>query len=131
VNEPIKRPGHGPERARSLARQIKRDVAAGICGPGYWLRQVDFEKRYTAPRLQVRHAIDSPAEKGLVRYVARRGYCVEEFSIDRLAPIICRMEAEARRCDDALTTGTVEDHEAANLAFNGAMREPRACLFYL
>jgi DNA-binding GntR family transcriptional regulator len=147
MHELAMRPGLGSERARAVARAIERDISRGELGPGAWLKQVDLERRYDATRIEVRQALDRLAEKGLVKHLARRGYCVEDFDPERLAQImeiravlevaaaelviarldeesLATMQAEAVRFRDSLSDGTVEEAEDANLAFHRTMLAP-------
>lgn len=147
MGAPLARPGLGAARVQALAHRMERDIALGDLGPGAWLKQIDLEKRYGAPRMVVRQALDRMVAKGLVKHLARRGYCVEDFDAARLAEVmevravlevaaaelvITRldataleaMEREAERFRAGVLDGTVEQHEAANLAFHRIMLAP-------
>jgi len=136
-----------PARNRDLVRLLETDIHLGRLGPGSWLRQIDLEAAYNATRLDIRQALDRLVEKRLVRHIARRGYQVEDFDPARVAQVmevravlevaaaalvidrlddtaLATMQQHAERFATALESGTVEDQEAANIAFHTAMLAP-------
>jgi DNA-binding GntR family transcriptional regulator len=136
-----------PARTRDLTRLLEQDIHLGRLGPGSWLRQIDLEAAYGATRLDIRQALDRLVEKRLVRHIARRGYQVEDFDPARVAQVmetravlevaaaalvidkldesaLATMQRHAEAFATALESGTVEDQEAANIAFHTAMLAP-------
>ncbi|WP_203072842.1 GntR family transcriptional regulator [Falsiroseomonas ponticola] len=136
-----------PARTRDLTRLLEQDIHLGRLGPGSWLRQIDLEAAYGATRLDIRQALDRLVEKRLVRHIARRGYQVEDFDPARVAQVmetravlevaaaalvidkldesaLATMQRHAEAFATALESGTVEDQEAANIAFHTTMLAP-------
>lgn len=133
-----------PHRVAEVAGAIERDIHVGRLGTGTWLKQIDLEERYGVSRILVRQALDRLVEKGLVRLVARRGYCVEEMPEERLRQILGvrailemaaaeemmgrfdaagldRLDALAADFSKSVERGTVEEQEATNRAFHVEM----------
>jgi DNA-binding GntR family transcriptional regulator len=137
-----------PHKVAEVAGAIERDIHVGRLGKGTWLKQIDLEERYGVSRIVVRQALDRLVEKGLVRLVARRGYCVEDMPDDRLRQILGvrailemaaaeevmgkfsaaeldRLDKLAAAFAESVARGTVEEQEATNRAFHVEML--RAC----
>jgi DNA-binding GntR family transcriptional regulator len=133
--------GSGP---KDLALQIERDINSGRISPGSWLKQIDLEKSYGAPRLAVRHALERLAERQFVELLPNRGYRVKEFDTERFNNIInirailevaaaelvagqlgedniSRMRAAAEDFSKAVANGTSADREEANRTFHREM----------
>lgn len=133
-----------PHRVAEVANAIERDIHVGRLPTGAWLKQIDLEERYGVSRILVRQALDRLVEKGLVRLIARRGYCVEEISHERVRQIVGvrailevaaaeellaepgaadleRLDALAAAFADRVAYGTFEEQEVANRAFHAEM----------
>ena len=102
----------------ALTMRIERDINLGVLGMGAWLKQVDLEAQYACSRLDLRQALDRLVERGLVRHIANRGYCVEAMDpvrIDELRAIRGILEAAAAE----MVLGSIDElglssmHEAA------------------
>jgi DNA-binding GntR family transcriptional regulator len=134
----------GASRVRELAQTMERDIHLGRLSAGLWLKQVDLEEKYGASRFDIRHALDRLEEKGLVKLETNRGYRVEEFNVERFRNLesirailevaaaehvlthidsagIDRMEKEARRFSETVSSGTSVEQEEANRDFHAAM----------
>lgn len=109
------------QRTTDLVARIEADINIGRLGTGAWLKQVDLEERYGCTRIDLRHALDRLAAKGLVRLVANRGYRVAEIEPQRLAEIL-ELRAVVETAAVARVLGRIGPPELAAL-------EPLAAAF--
>ncbi len=128
----------------ALARRIAADIQAGLLAPGAWLKQIDLQQRYDAPRGDVRRALDELVAKRLVQHVPNQGHhvfaldpvriahltqlrvilegAVAELIFDQAGPeALARLTALAQDFADAVQDGTPLDQHGANIAFHMAM----------
>ena len=56
--------------------------------PGHWLKQAELEEAYNATRSEVRAALSSLSERGMVEYVQNRGFRIFNRSQDEISQIV-------------------------------------------
>jgi len=145
-------PATSPNGARAdgeitLTERIEDDIYLGELAPGTWLKQVELEARYRAPRLALRQALEAMATKGLINHQPNRGFYVPQFddaTIEQVsntravlemaasAEVVGRhgetdhaeMERWATAFHDAIENGTAANQESANIQFHRAMLAP-------
>lgn len=132
------------KKSDEIVDALALEIQAGILPPGIWLKQIDIETRYKAPRLDVRRALDKLVVKRLVQHVPNRGYHVyapdrrqsaeqrevrvilETAAAERMAgrataDDIADLTALATRFSDLVMQGTLMEQYEANLAFHMRM----------
>lgn len=131
-------------KSQALFESIRAKILGGQHPAGQWLKQADLEKDYGATRSEVRSALSSLAERGIVEYVKNRGFRVfsrTEEEINEIAEMILALElaaapqiAETATAEDIETlkksaanfeevmrTGRQADLRVANYGFHGAV----------
>lgn len=89
---------HTRRKSKPLFDRIRANLLEGHFAPGQWLKQAELEERYQASRSEVRAALSSLAEKGLVEYNRNRGFRVFERSpkdVQEIVQMITVLEAAA------------------------------------
>jgi len=143
TSNPMAAPARPAARMRSedIVRAIEQEIALGGLKAGSWLKQIDLEEKYSAARIEVRHALDRLTQRGFVEHVLNRGYRVHSLSQQTLRDLVEirallevtaataaatrvteadleRLDQAARRFADAVARGTVDDQETANHEFH-------------
>lgn len=129
------------EAKRSLAGEIADAIQLGEFRPGEWLRQIDLQQKFHAPRFEVRAALDQLAVRQAVQHVPNRGYRVAVLDAAALADIravrvilecaavpriiariddaaLARLRALARQFSRAVQAGTRAEQSRSNHAFH-------------
>lgn len=74
-------------KSKALFDAIRADILEGHFAPGHWLKLAELESRYTAGRSEVRSALSSLAERGIVEYSENRGFRVFHRSPEEVRDI--------------------------------------------
>ncbi|PWF21093.1 GntR family transcriptional regulator [Corticimicrobacter populi] len=135
---------HRSVSSPDLVDRIAQDIQCGHYGPGSWLKQIDLQTRYSAPRPEVRKALDQLALKRLIEHIPNRGYHVHVPDSERLDKIrdirillecgaatqviehitpaqINQIRQLAERFAELVETGTLMEQYEANLRFHRAI----------
>jgi len=75
-------------KSKSLFDRVRAHILEGVFPPGHWLKQAELEDRYAASRSEVRAALSSLADRGVVEYVHNRGFRVYDRSPQEINDII-------------------------------------------
>lgn len=78
---------HTRPKSKPVFDKIRADIVEGKFHAGQWLKQADLESRYHASRSEVRAALSTLAERGMVEYVKNRGFRIFSYSEDELNEI--------------------------------------------
>ncbi|MFC3052905.1 GntR family transcriptional regulator [Kordiimonas pumila] len=101
---------HTRPKSQALFENIRAKILEGHHPSGQWLKQADLESQYGASRSDVRSALSSLAERGVVEYVKNRGFRVFTRSteeLDEIAEMIAALETAA--ADSIIENATVQD----------------------
>jgi len=79
VNEVYTRP-----KSKPVFDKIRADIVEGKYHTGQWLKQAELESRYKASRSEVRAALSTLAERGMVEYIKNRGFRIFSRSQEEL-----------------------------------------------
>lgn len=132
---------HTRPKSKDLFDRIREHILQGHYFPGQWLKQVELESHYNASRSEVRSALSSLSERGIVEYVKNRGFRVFNRSPEEIGEIvemitvlegaavhtivnkatdedIAELEALAERFDSLITQGSHADLRLANYRFH-------------
>jgi len=104
---------HTRPKSQALFDKIRADILEGQFAPGHWLKLLDLERRYGARRSEVRSALSSLSERGIVEYSKNRGFSVFQRSpeeVRELTEIIVSLEATA--APSIVERATPQDIEA-------------------
>ncbi len=74
-------------KSKPVFEQIRAHVLDGRFFPGQWLKQAELEELYQASRSEVRAALSSLTERGMVEYVKNRGFRVFNRTDDEIREI--------------------------------------------
>ncbi|HET6630177.1 MAG TPA: GntR family transcriptional regulator [Woeseiaceae bacterium] len=91
---------HTRPKSRALFEAIREHILEGRYLPGQWLKQAELESTYGASRSDVRSALSSLSERGIVEYSRNRGFRVfnrEPREIRDIIEMIVVLEAAAAR----------------------------------
>jgi len=78
---------HTRPKSQELFENIRAKILEGHYPAGQWLKQADLEGQFQAGRSEVRAALSSLAERGIVEYVKNRGFRVFSRSDEDIAEI--------------------------------------------
>lgn len=78
---------HTRPKSKALFDAIRADILEGHFAPGHWLKLAELENRYSAGRSEVRSALSSLAERGIVEYSENRGFRVFQRSPEEVRDI--------------------------------------------
>lgn len=87
---------HTRPKSREVFDKIRMHILEGEYSTGEWLKQAELEERYGATRSEVRGALSTLAERGIVEYIKNRGFQVFKRSDEDIAQIsemICVLES--------------------------------------
>lgn len=135
---------HTRPKSQALFEHIRAKILGGQHPAGQWLKQADLENEYGATRSEVRGALSSLAERGIVEYVKNRGFRVfsrTEEEIDEIAEMILALELavapqivsnataddiaalkkSAAYFEEMMRTGRQADLRVANYGFHGTV----------
>lgn len=87
---------HTRPKSREVFDKIRMHILEGEYRTGEWLKQAELEERYGATRSEVRGALSTLAERGIVEYIKNRGFQVFKRSDEDIAQIsemICVLES--------------------------------------
>lgn len=104
---------HTRPKSQALFESIRAKILSGQHPAGQWLKQADLESEYGATRSEVRGALSSLAERGVVEYVKNRGFRVfsrTEEEINEIAEMILALELAV--AEQIIQNATSEDVEA-------------------
>lgn len=79
---------HTRPKSKALFDRIRTHVLEGHFPPGHWLKQAELEETYNATRSEVRAALSSLSERGMVEYVQNRGFRIFNRSQDEISQIV-------------------------------------------
>lgn len=88
MQAPIVEEIYSRPKSKSLFDRVRAHILEGVFPPGHWLKQVELEERYSASRSEVRAALSSLADRGVVEYVHNRGFRVYDRSPEEINDII-------------------------------------------
>lgn len=135
---------HTRPKSKGLFDRIRQHILEGRYFPGQWLKSTELEAFYNASRSEVRAALSSLSERGIVEYVKNRGFRVFDRSqeeIDEIVEMITLLEgataetivARATKKDigtlekladefeDLITAGRHADLRLANYRFHNKL----------
>ena len=78
---------HTRPKSKPVFDKIRADIVEGKFHAGQWLKQADLESHYHASRSEVRAALSTLAERGMVEYVKNRGSRIFSYSEEELNEI--------------------------------------------
>ncbi len=78
---------HTRPKSKPVFDKIRADIVEGKFHAGQWLKQADLESYYHASRSEVRAALSTLAERGMVEYVKNRGFRIFSYSDEELNEI--------------------------------------------
>ena len=79
---------HTRPKSKDLFDHIREHILQGHYFPGQWLKQAELETFYQASRSEVRAALSSLSERGIVEYVKNRGFRVFNRSPEEIREIV-------------------------------------------
>ena len=80
--------GYTRPKSKALFDHIRMDILRGKHTAGKWLKQIELEEQYNATRSDVRAALSSLAERGIVEYVRNRGYRIFDRRPEEIQDIV-------------------------------------------
>tara|TARA_B100001939_G_scaffold300374_1_gene276295 strand:- start:6702 stop:7325 length:624 start_codon:yes stop_codon:yes gene_type:complete len=75
-------------KSTALYERIRKHILEGQYFPGQWLKQADLEESYNASRSEVRAALSTLAERGIVEYIKNRGFRIFNRSPEEIREIV-------------------------------------------
>ncbi|MGV3478628.1 MAG: GntR family transcriptional regulator [Sphingobium sp.] len=78
---------HTRPKSKALFDRLRDHILEGRYFPGQWLKQAELEAAYNATRSDVRAALSSLSERGVVEYVKNQGFRVFSRSDEEIAEI--------------------------------------------
>jgi len=78
---------HTRPKSKALFDRLRDHILEGRYFPGQWLKQAELEAAYNATRSDVRAALSSLSERGVVEYVKNQGFRVFSRSDEEIGEI--------------------------------------------
>ncbi len=75
-------------KSKALYDRIREHILEGQYFPGQWLKQAELESSYDASRSEVRAALSSLSERGIVQYVKNRGFRIFNRAPEEIQEIV-------------------------------------------
>lgn len=79
---------HTRPKSKPVFDRLRAHVLEGHFPPGQWLKQVELEALYGATRSEIRAALSSLAERGMVEYAKNRGFRIFNRSPEEIRDIV-------------------------------------------